>query len=116
MYSGLCILKPPIEAAEYYLKLKVVLKWRAIYIASIRVGSLVDGLKRKGFVKWRGLKSQVPLYMALPTLAQQAGIVVIKEFDIIDHLSWSIVIMMIVLPAGREFVALQSEVFFDCYS
>ena len=58
MYRGPCTLKPPIEPAKYGIKVKVVLKWRAIYIESIRVGSqveLVDGLKMEGFVKWRGL-------------------------------------------------------------
>ncbi len=44
------------------LKLKVVLKWRNIYIESIWVGSLVDGLKMEGLVKWRVLKLQGQLY------------------------------------------------------
>ncbi len=66
-YSGPCILRPPIEPEKYFLKLKVhvVLKLRDNYIESIRVGSLVDGLKIEGFVKhvkWRGLKLQGPLY------------------------------------------------------
>ena len=63
MYSGPRILRPPMESAKYDLKLKVVLKLKAIYIESVRVGSLVDGLKIEGFVKWRGLKSQWPLYI-----------------------------------------------------
>ncbi len=43
-----------IEPAKYGLKLKVVLKWRLVYMKVIlRVGSLVDRLKIAGFVKWR---------------------------------------------------------------
>ncbi len=43
-----------IEPAKYDLKLKVVLKWRDIYIESIRVWALVDGLKMEG-LKLQGL-------------------------------------------------------------
>ncbi len=62
-YGGPCILRPPVQPAKYGLKLKVVLKWKDIYIKSIRVGSVLDGLKMEGFVKWRGLKLQGPLYV-----------------------------------------------------
>ncbi len=35
---------------------------------SMRVGSLVDDLKMEGFVKWRGLKLQAPLYISFGKL------------------------------------------------
>ncbi len=57
-------LRPTIEPAKYGLKLKVVLKWRFNYIESTGLGSLLDGLKMEGFVKWQGLKLQRPLYTA----------------------------------------------------
>ncbi len=44
------------------LKLNVVLKWRDIYIETIRVVPLLTSLKMMGIVKHRGLKSQAPLY------------------------------------------------------
>ncbi len=62
IYSGPCILRPPLQPERYGLKLKVVLKWRDIYIENIRMVSLTAGLKIEGIVKWRGLESQVPLY------------------------------------------------------
>ncbi len=39
------------------------LKWRDIYIENIRMVSLMAGPKIEGIVKWRGLKSQGPLYI-----------------------------------------------------
>ena len=42
MYSGPCILRPHVQPEEYGLKLKVVLKWRDIYIENITV-VLLDG-------------------------------------------------------------------------
>ena len=61
MYSGPCILRPPVQPEIYGLKLEVVLKWRDIYIENIRIVLLIAGLKMEVFVKWRGLKSQGPL-------------------------------------------------------
>ncbi len=46
-YSGPCILRPPAHPVKCGLKLKVVLKWRDLYIENIRVMSLV--------LKWRKL-------------------------------------------------------------
>ncbi len=66
IYSGPCILRPPIEAATYGLKLKVVLKWKDIYIGNIKFGSLVDGLEMEGFAEWRGLKLQGALHRGPP--------------------------------------------------
>ncbi len=40
----------------------MALKERDIYIENIRIVSLTAGLKMEGIVKWRGLKSQGPLY------------------------------------------------------
>ncbi len=43
LYSGPCILRPiTIQPEEYGLKLKMVLKWRDIYIENITV-VLLDG-------------------------------------------------------------------------
>ncbi len=42
--------------------MEVILKWRDIYIENIRMVPLKAGLKMEGIVKWRGLKSQGPLY------------------------------------------------------
>ncbi len=61
VYSGPCILRPPLQAKQYGLKLEVVLKWRDIYIENIRIVSLIAGLKMEGTVKWRGLKLQGPV-------------------------------------------------------
>ncbi len=44
------------------LKLEVDLNCRDFYIENIRMVSLIAGLKMEGIVKWRGLKSQGPLY------------------------------------------------------
>ena len=41
----------------------MVLKWRDIYVESIRVGLLVDGLKMERSLKWRSLKLQGSLYI-----------------------------------------------------
>ena len=57
-----CILRPPFQPEKYGLKLKVVLKWRDIYIETIRIVSLIAGLKIERIIKWRGLKSQGLLY------------------------------------------------------
>ncbi len=62
MYSGLCILRPPLQPGKYGLKLEVVLKWKDINTENIRVMSLLSGLKIEGIVKRRGLKLQGPLY------------------------------------------------------
>ena len=48
-YRGPCILRPP---EKYGLKLKVVLKWRDIYIDNIRIVLLIAALKMEGIVKW----------------------------------------------------------------
>ncbi len=55
-------------ARKKRLKLQAVLKWRDIYIENIRVMSLAACLKIEGTVKWRGLKSQGPLYIAVLNL------------------------------------------------
>ncbi len=61
MYSGPCILRPPLQPGIFGLKWEVVLKWRDIYTENMRMVSLIVGLKMEGIVKWRGLKSQGPL-------------------------------------------------------
>ena len=43
-------------------KLKVVLKQRNFYVENIKVVSLMAGLIMQGILKWKGLKSQRPLY------------------------------------------------------
>ena len=55
------MLRPPLQPEKYGLKLKVVLKWKDIYIENIRIVLPIAGLKMEGTVKWRGLKSQGPL-------------------------------------------------------
>ncbi len=55
LYSGPCILRPSHQPEIYGLKLKVVLKWRDVYIENIKVVSLIAGLKIDGIVKYRGL-------------------------------------------------------------
>ncbi len=65
VYSGPCILRPPLQPEICGLKSKVVLKWRDIYIESIRIVFLIAGLKMEGIVTWRGLKSQGPLYTSI---------------------------------------------------
>ncbi len=63
-YSCPCILRPPIQPEKYGFKLKVVLKWKDNCIENIRfVLSLIAVLKVEEFVKWRGLKSQGPLFV-----------------------------------------------------
>ena len=64
-YSSPCILRLPLQPLNFGLKLKVVLNWRDIGIENIRMVSLIAGLKIEGIVKWRGLKSQGPLYNQL---------------------------------------------------
>ncbi len=61
-----CILRPSLQPEKYGLKLKIVLKWSDIYIENTRMMSLIAGLKIKGIVKWRGLKSEGQLYCILP--------------------------------------------------
>ncbi len=63
IYSGPCILRPPLQPDKYGLKLEVVLKWRDIYTENIRMVILTAGLKMEGIVKWRDLKSEGPLYI-----------------------------------------------------
>ncbi len=64
MYSGLCILGPPLQPEKYTaFKVEVALKWRDVYIENKRTVPLIAGLKMEGTVKWKGLKSQGPLYM-----------------------------------------------------
>ena len=41
-----------------------------IHIENIRVGSLVDGLKTVGFVKWRGLKLEGALFIVMCIFCQ----------------------------------------------
>ncbi len=65
VYSGPHILRPPLQPEHYGLKLKVVLKWRDVYIENIRVVSLTASPKIEGIVKWRGVKSQGPWYLSL---------------------------------------------------
>ncbi len=62
VYSGPCILRPPLQPDKYGYKLEVVLKWRDVYTENIRMVLLIAGLKMEGIVKWRGLKSRGPLY------------------------------------------------------
>ncbi len=50
--------------AKYSL-LKVVLKWWEVYVENTRMMSLMVGVKAEGSLKWRGLKSQGPLWMVL---------------------------------------------------
>ena len=52
IYSGPCILRPPLRPQNFDLKLEVVLKWRDIYIENMR---MVASLKMEGIVKWRVL-------------------------------------------------------------
>ncbi len=52
MYSGPHILKPHVQSEKYGLKLKVILKWRDIYIENIRVVLLMANHKIEGIVKW----------------------------------------------------------------
>ncbi len=56
MYSGSCILRPPLQPGNCGVKLEVVLKCRDIDAENIRVVSLVSGPKMEGIVIWRGLK------------------------------------------------------------
>ncbi len=52
-----CILRLPLQPEIYGLKLKMVLKWRNIYIENMSV-PLIAGPKMEGIVKWRGLYLQ----------------------------------------------------------
>ncbi len=56
IYSGPCILRPPLQTDKYGLRLEVLLKRRDIYTENIRMVSLIAGPKMEGIVKWRGLK------------------------------------------------------------
>ncbi len=56
MYCGPCILRPPIQAEKYSLKLKVALK------VGLFMMSPTPHLKIEQILKWRDLKSQAPLY------------------------------------------------------
>ncbi len=67
-YSSPCILRPPIQPEKHGLKLKVVLKWKDIYIENITCITCIRAgvtdnlnLKMEGIVKWKGLKSKGPL-------------------------------------------------------
>ena len=51
MYSGPCILTTSLQPEKYGLKLKVVLKWRDIYVENIRKMLLIAGLKIEEIVK-----------------------------------------------------------------
>ena len=58
IYSGPCILRyNSFQLDKYGLKLRVVLKWRDIYIKNIRAMSLMFSFKMEGIIKLRGLKS-----------------------------------------------------------
>ncbi len=46
IYSGPCILRPPLQSEKYGLNWEVVLKWRDIYIENARMVSLMADLKR----------------------------------------------------------------------
>ncbi len=48
MYSGPCILRPPLQPDKYGLKVEVVLKWRDVYTENIRMVLLIAGLKIYG--------------------------------------------------------------------
>ncbi len=48
-------LRSPIKPEELGLKLKVVLKWRCVYVENIRVVPLMPGLKIEGSFKCRGV-------------------------------------------------------------
>ena len=50
---------------RFAFKVKVFLKWRDSYTENISMVTLMAGLKIEGTVKWRGLKSQGPLYREL---------------------------------------------------
>ncbi len=56
-YSEPCVLRSAIQVEKYGLKLKVVLKWRDNPIEK-RLVSLIAGLKWKGIVKLKVLKSR----------------------------------------------------------
>ena len=45
MFSGPCILRPPVQLKKYSLKLNAILKSRDVYTENIRMVSLVAGLK-----------------------------------------------------------------------
>ena len=62
LYSGPCILRPPLQTEKCGLKLEVVLNRRDIYTENIRMASQMAGLIMKGIVGWKGLKLQGPLY------------------------------------------------------
>ena len=51
VYSGPCILRPPLQPEKYGLTLEVVLKLRDIYIENTRMVSLIAGLKMEEIVK-----------------------------------------------------------------
>ncbi len=53
VYSGACILRPPLQPPKHGPNWEVVLKWKDIYSESIRMVSLIAGLKMQGIVKWR---------------------------------------------------------------
>ncbi len=44
-------LRPPVHPAKYGLNLKVVLKWRELYIENTRMMSLMASLKMEGILK-----------------------------------------------------------------
>ncbi len=52
--NGILMYGGPIQAEKCSLKLKVVLKWRDIYIENIRVVLLIGGLKIEGSLKMEG--------------------------------------------------------------
>ncbi len=58
-YSSPSILRPPLQPEKYGLKLKVVLKWRGLYIWKYKNGFTDSraGLKIERIIKWKGLKS-----------------------------------------------------------
>ncbi len=58
MYSGPCILRPHIQPEKYGLKMKVILKWKDIYIENM--SAVIDDLKMK-IPKWRESLTEVVL-------------------------------------------------------
>ncbi len=78
LYSGPCILRPPLQPRKYGLKLEVVLKWGDINTENIRVVSLIsdNSLKIEGIVKRRGLKLQGPLYQCCTCISLE-GIAIV---------------------------------------
>lgn len=68
--SGPCIIRPPLQAEKYGIKLEVALKWKDTYVKNISVAPMIAGPKMEVVVQRRVLKSQGPLYMHLPKVSE----------------------------------------------